>query len=122
MTTDAKQVKGMSRSAMARVKAEPPQADTAIEAEYSAVLDAQRKQRDFMAESLADARAGVMPNIATLERARFERDELRAEVGRLKGALQECLTETPGAACYNTGKKTRRLEAINSTVIAALQS
>jgi hypothetical protein len=39
----------------------------------------------------------------------------------LVAALRECVTETPGAACYNTGKKTRRLEAINTIVYAALK-
>jgi hypothetical protein len=35
-------------------------------------------------------------------------------------ALQECLTDNPGAACYNTGKKTRRLEAINEIARSAI--
>ena len=38
----------------------------------------------------------------------------------LVAALRECVTETPGAACYNTERKTRRLESINETVRAAL--
>jgi ABC-type transport system involved in cytochrome bd biosynthesis fused ATPase/permease subunit len=43
-----------------------------------------------------------------------------AALPELVAALEECFTETPGAACFNTGKKTRRLEYINSIVSAAL--
>jgi len=49
-----------------------------------------------------------------------EVDRLRAENAALVEALADCITDTPGAACYNTGKKTRRLEAINETARAAL--
>lgn len=46
--------------------------------------------------------------------------DMAAENARLREALAECITETPGAACYNTGKKTRRLEAINEIARAAI--
>jgi hypothetical protein len=38
----------------------------------------------------------------------------------LLAALRECITDNPGSACYNTGKKTRRLETINALAIAAI--
>ena len=38
----------------------------------------------------------------------------------LVAALKECITEDPGAACYNTGRKTRRLQAISDIARAAL--
>ena len=59
---------------------------------------------------------------------RAEKDRRRqhygdqARIAQLEEALRECITETPGAACYNTGKKTRRLEAINEIARAALNT
>jgi hypothetical protein len=50
-----------------------------------------------------------------------EAAQIRADNAALCDALRECVTETPGAACYNTGKKTRRLEAINKIVLDALK-
>jgi hypothetical protein len=56
----------------------------------------------------------VVAAVAEVSR-RLERD--RAE---LIAALAKCVTDNPGSACFNTGRKTRRLEAINETVSAAL--
>ncbi len=39
----------------------------------------------------------------------------------LLAALEECITEDPGAACFNTGKKTRRLEAITKIAREAIE-
>ena len=47
-------------------------------------------------------------------------ETLSADNARLREALAECVTDNPGSACYNTGKKTRRLDAINETVRATL--
>ena len=47
---------------------------------------------------------------------------LIAAAPALLEALRECVTDNPGAACYNTGKKTRRLEAINDIVRAAIKA
>lgn len=46
--------------------------------------------------------------------------KLLADVKRLRAAMEECITDDPGAACYNTGSKTRRLEYISKVARAAL--
>ena len=38
----------------------------------------------------------------------------------LLAALEECITDDPGAACFNTGRKTRRLQAITDIARAAI--
>lgn len=38
----------------------------------------------------------------------------------LLAALAECVTDDPGSACFNTGKKTRRLMAISDIARAAI--
>jgi hypothetical protein len=38
----------------------------------------------------------------------------------LLAALNECITDDPAHASYNTGRKTRRLEAINALVREAI--
>ena len=58
----------------------------------------------------SDSDTGVVYTLSDLVK---ERDDLIL-------ALQECITDS-GAACYNTGKKTRRLEAINETAKAAIE-
>jgi hypothetical protein len=67
--------------------------------------------------SMAESRRFYMATIDRLER---EAAALRADRDALAVALRECVTETPGAACYNTGRKTRRLEAINDIAQQAL--
>lgn len=62
---------------------------------------------------LENAQAKAGETLTAFGKACAQRDELAA-------ALRECITEMPGAACYNTGKKTRRLEAINETARAAI--
>jgi hypothetical protein len=42
-----------------------------------------------------------------------------AAVGDLVVALRECITDD-GAACMNTGQKTRRLQAINKIALEAI--
>jgi hypothetical protein len=62
--------------------------------------------------------SGANTTIATVYREADAR--LIAAAPALLEALRECMTDNPGAACYNTGKKTRRLEAINEIVCAAI--
>lgn len=38
----------------------------------------------------------------------------------LLAALEECITDDPGEACFNTGRKTRRLQAISDIARAAI--
>ena len=65
--------------------------------------------------SAENARLQTERDIALMESIRVD-----SENARLREALAECVTDNPGSSCYNTGKKTRRLDAINETVRATL--
>lgn len=97
---------------MARLCAKNAELQTALALEKQAYIgcDADRNELRAQVEALREALQGMVDAAP----------DMLAENDILRAALAECVTETPGAACYNTGKKTRRLEAINTIAQEAL--
>jgi hypothetical protein len=59
-------------------------------------------------------------NKESLLKAWSEIGRIQAINAKLIAALEECITDDPGAACFNTGRKTRRLQAITDIARSAI--
>lgn len=71
-----------------------------------------------MKPNLAEAQRNELASL--LVAATDELDRVIVQRGELLAALLECVTDDPGSACFNTGKKTRRLQAISDIASAAI--
>ena len=79
--------------------------------------------RDYLGEALADVIADAVPNLGTMYRAQAERDALRAEVERLRAALQQAVRYVEVKTAYQGAMTPAQVEAaiLQNTSIAEVR-